>query len=210
MTERIFINSWNSLAQHMPFWYVKLTTQYFNLQVDHDQHELIFRSSVNTYRNVTITKSKNVHLGNVTYINGPVYINQTANIVNKQTIINQYINNNNLGKKKNIYICRFKFRILTFRICFTDVKPPRIVDRRGWLAQPPLTEPEERKKPAKYVIISKLMFHNDFLRSWGFTHSSLLCCYVNVLIRFKCVALNQFFYTYIVIFFCLFVCYTMI
>ncbi|KAK9719368.1 N-acetylmuramoyl-L-alanine amidase [Popillia japonica] len=38
-----------------------------------NQTELLFRSSVNTYRNVTINKSKNVHLGNITYINGPVY-----------------------------------------------------------------------------------------------------------------------------------------
>lgn len=95
------------------------------------QLDLLFQSSVNTYRNVTISKSKNVHLGNVTYINGPVYINQTANIVNNQTIINHYTNSDTL-----------------------DIQPPRIVNRRGWLAQPPFAEYEDRKEPAKFVIIA--------------------------------------------------------
>ncbi|GJQ78705.1 hypothetical protein Trydic_g2741 [Trypoxylus dichotomus] len=99
--------------------------------IDHEhQMDLLFRSSVNTYRNVTISKPKNVHLGNITYINGPVYINQTANIVNNQTIINHYTNSDAL-----------------------EIQPPRIIDRRGWLAQPPLDEYEGRKKPAKFVII---------------------------------------------------------
>ncbi|KAI4471994.1 peptidoglycan recognition protein [Holotrichia oblita] len=94
-----------------------------------DQVELLFQSSVNTYRNITIKKSKNVHLGNVTYINGPVYINQTANIINNQTIINKLSNND-------------------------EIRPPRIVPRRNWLAEPPRSPYEEMTKPAKFVIIS--------------------------------------------------------
>ncbi|KAK9719373.1 hypothetical protein QE152_g22675 [Popillia japonica] len=94
-----------------------------------NQTELLFRSSVNTYRNVTINKSKNVHLGNITYINGPVYVNQTANIINNQTIINNYSNND-------------------------GIRPPRIISRRNWLAEPPRSPYEEMEKPAKFVVIA--------------------------------------------------------
>lgn len=36
-----------------------------------------------------------------------------------------------------------------------DIKPPRMVSRRGWLAQPPSNELEQRTEPAKFVILGK-------------------------------------------------------
>jgi hypothetical protein len=81
----------------------------------------------NHYKNIQIYQSQNVHIGDVTHINGPIYINQLTPTINQTITINTNTRSN----------------------------PFPIVDRRTWLAQPPL-DPEDVKyfsSPRKFVII---------------------------------------------------------
>ncbi|XP_017774063.1 PREDICTED: peptidoglycan-recognition protein LE-like [Nicrophorus vespilloides] len=96
-----------------------------------DSHQLgtLVSASNNIYQNVTINKSKKVHLGNITYINGPIYLNQP---------------NDNL---KSISVAAIE---APTKKTYTKV---RLIDRKNWLAQPSLSECEKLSEPAKYVII---------------------------------------------------------
>ncbi|RZC34129.1 peptidoglycan-recognition protein LE, partial [Asbolus verrucosus] len=90
----------------------------------------IINKKPSNYENIQIYKSKNVHIGDVTHINGPVYINQFTPTINQNIIVNQKTQNS------------------THRVF--------IVSRRTWLAQPPLDLDDVQflKKPVQYVIIS--------------------------------------------------------
>ena len=55
---------------------------------------LLLTGSKHNFKNIVISKSKNVHLGNKTYIYGPVYLNQNATMINQHTTINNFISNN--------------------------------------------------------------------------------------------------------------------
>ncbi|XP_022914682.1 peptidoglycan-recognition protein LE-like [Onthophagus taurus] len=105
---------------------------FLNDEISHSQLETVITQSQNVYTNVNIKKSKNVHLGNVTYINGPVYINQTSTVVNQHTTINQIVN---------------------VQDDEDDSKPPYVINRIYWLAQPPSEPHTYLESPAKYVVI---------------------------------------------------------
>ncbi|XP_063925663.1 peptidoglycan-recognition protein LE-like [Zophobas morio] len=106
----------------------------------------ITNNKPNHHKNIQIYKSQNVHVGNITHIHGPVYVNQYASTINQNILIN---NNNNNNKK---------------------IFP--IVPRRTWLAQPPL-EPSDVKyftEPRKLVIIN----HSASEEAYTQTENNLL------------------------------------
>lgn len=92
----------------------------------------IFNKNKNIYSNVKINKSKKVHLGNVTYINGPVYIGQG------QQPAREFENTEG-----------------TLEANFEVTKRFRMVNRMNWLAQPPMEEKIIFKRSAKYAIVCK-------------------------------------------------------
>ncbi|EFA01375.1 peptidoglycan-recognition protein LE [Tribolium castaneum] len=98
------------------------------LQQDFLTIDNILSKGPNQYNNIQIYKSQNVHIGDVTHINGPVYINHLTPTINQNIVINTNTNN--------------------------DEDYP-IVARRTWLAQPPLDPDDVKffKKPPKFVII---------------------------------------------------------
>ncbi|KAF2883517.1 hypothetical protein ILUMI_22652 [Ignelater luminosus] len=79
-------------------------------------------------------KCKKVHLGNVTKIYGPVHVTQTMSSVTTQSVTNQ------------IFLEGMAVPVRAGKLS--------IIDRRSWLAQPPVEEKQYLAAPAKFVIIS--------------------------------------------------------
>lgn len=106
---------------------IKTYVYYFQ---DSKNAPLIIRESGRPkYDNVNIYKSKKVHVGDVTYINGPVIISNNNSAYNDKKISTPYID--------------------------PDWDAVFIVNRINWLAQPALGEKEHLDSPAKYVIICR-------------------------------------------------------
>ncbi|XP_056648466.1 peptidoglycan-recognition protein LE-like [Diorhabda sublineata] len=87
------------------------------------------------YDNVNIYKSKKVHVGDVTYINGPVIITNSSSAYKDKKISVPYNE---------------------------PYKGTFIVDRTNWLAQPALGEKEYLKEPVPYVIIAHTATEEGF------------------------------------------------
>lgn len=105
----------------------------------------LIKKDGNIYENIKIYKSKKVHIGDITNIEGPVYVNQI--IPEKDNSLNV------LKKKKNLpsYI--------------KDFNGIWIVPRHNWLAQPPDKSPEYLDAPAKFVIICHTATEEVFTES---------------------------------------------
>ncbi|XP_065172754.1 peptidoglycan-recognition protein LE-like [Atheta coriaria] len=93
--------------------------------------ESIIGQNQNVYENIIVNKSKRVHLGNVTVINGPIYIKESQKTKKNEDIVSDV-------KLEHLKLAEAHIRW---------------VDRRAWLAQPQVEEYEKLQKPAKYVII---------------------------------------------------------
>uniref|UniRef100_A0A6P7H0A4 Uncharacterized protein LOC114349251 n=1 Tax=Diabrotica virgifera virgifera TaxID=50390 RepID=A0A6P7H0A4_DIAVI len=92
---------------------------------------IVIKDSTPKYDNTSINvyKSKKVHVGDVTYIKGPVIISNSNSAYNDKLLSIPY---------SEPYVDTF------------------IVDRINWLAQPPLGEREKLEEPVKYVIIGNV------------------------------------------------------
>ncbi|KAF5276485.1 hypothetical protein FQA39_LY06554 [Lamprigera yunnana] len=97
------------------------------------------------YKNISLTKCKKVHMGNVTNIYGPVIIDQKTQQVIQTSTINQIFLN---GTAKVV-----------------PTKTLSIVQRLNWLAQPPVEDREYLQCPVKYVIISHTATERGFTQA---------------------------------------------
>ncbi|EDW37595.1 GL18052 [Drosophila persimilis] len=117
-------------------------------------------NSIQTVGNVNISNSTNVHIGNVTNINGNIQI--IANSLSRarhdrrKTSLTEVpapdIEPNLLSKDESeervcsdVFINSQKFKIPK-ELC-------SIIPRHSWLAQSPMEEPEVLQRPVKYVVI---------------------------------------------------------
>lgn len=130
-------------------------------------------SNIQTVGNVNIENSSQVHIGNVTYITGPVNIvnpnpDQIAHIFNSSTNTKSVPSSSSTNKAKtkvsldeaeeNIADREESSRNDAF--LSNDIKPKlaehvlHIVERRKWLAQKPMDPYQKLSNPAELVIIS--------------------------------------------------------
>lgn len=99
----------------------------------------------NQYGDVRMKQCRKVHLGNVTKIYGPVHVTQTMSMVNSQTVTNQ------------IFLQGAAVPVSSGKLS--------IIDRRSWLAQPPLEDKQYLQAPAKFVIISHTATEDGFTQA---------------------------------------------
>uniref|UniRef100_A0A1L8E305 Putative peptidoglycan recognition protein le n=1 Tax=Nyssomyia neivai TaxID=330878 RepID=A0A1L8E305_9DIPT len=105
------------------------------------QHIFKGDSSVQTFDKIQIENSSRVHIGNVTYVTGPIHI-ITDTGGNRPQEHTEKIEK----KNPSFYIGNTQQRLPN--------REPRIVDRRSWLAQPPMEDPVYVTEPYPYVIIA--------------------------------------------------------
>lgn len=60
---------------------------FYALQINNKQLESIIGQNQNVYENIIVNKSKRVHLGNVTVINGPIYIKESQKTKKNDDIV---------------------------------------------------------------------------------------------------------------------------
>ncbi|GAB0089313.1 Peptidoglycan recognition protein [Sergentomyia squamirostris] len=108
----------------------------------------IFRgdSNIQTFDKIQIENSSRVHIGNVTYVTGPInIITDTGNRMKEVKTTLPDTEEKVEKKNPDLYIGNKQQRL--------PHTEPRIVDRRQWLAQPPLAPPDCVTEPFSYVII---------------------------------------------------------
>ncbi|XP_044753192.1 peptidoglycan-recognition protein LE-like [Coccinella septempunctata] len=129
-------NSTQNSAMQSGFKFLTSEPTIGNITIDkHDQQSqmthlssLIGRDKIPENSKIQIYKSKKVHIGDVNFIQGPIYVNKiTQKYSETENIID---NSSSLSTPVTLFI----------------------TERRSWLAQPPL-ERNPMKEPAKHVII---------------------------------------------------------
>ncbi|XP_017050667.1 peptidoglycan-recognition protein LE [Drosophila ficusphila] len=116
-------------------------------------------NSIQTLGNVNISNSTNVHIGNVTNINGNIQIiaeglsqnrrdrrNASPKARNSNTHFDyDYQDESEERVQSDVFIRRQKFKIPK-ELC-------SIIPRHSWLAQKPMEDPQPLQLPVKYVVI---------------------------------------------------------
>ncbi|KAH8237637.1 hypothetical protein KR038_003954 [Drosophila bunnanda] len=128
-------------------------------------------NSIQTLGNVNISNSTNVHIGNVTNINGNIQIiADTLSRPRKPARRESLSDDQEEAEEKvrsDVFISsQSKFEIhhavtnihtLVTNVIFLEFKIPKelfsIVPRHSWLAQNPMEEPQNLQLPVKYVVI---------------------------------------------------------
>ncbi|XP_033150318.1 peptidoglycan-recognition protein LE [Drosophila busckii] len=120
-------------------------------------------NNIQTVGNVSISNSTNVHIGNVTNINGSIHVHALSRKSNKRRTRRKASLETPSEKKEecsshegelleseerinsDVFIAQQKFK-LPKELC-------AIVPRHSWLAQRPMEEPTKLQRPVKYVVI---------------------------------------------------------
>ncbi|XP_055713221.1 peptidoglycan-recognition protein LE-like [Phlebotomus papatasi] len=112
------------------------------------QHIFKGESNIQTFDKIQIENSSRVHIGNITYVTGPIHITTDIGNHSQERKTSPAPDNYEKIERKNpdLYIGNKQQRLPN--------DEPRIVDRRSWLAQPPLEPPVYVTEPFPYVIIA--------------------------------------------------------
>ncbi|XP_059616451.1 peptidoglycan-recognition protein LE [Phlebotomus argentipes] len=110
------------------------------------QHIFKGDSNIQTFDKIQIENSSKVHIGNITYVTGPIHITTDIGSHSRERRNPAESEEKVETKNPDCYIGNKQQRLPNTE--------PRIVDRRSWLAQPPLEPPTIVTEPFPYVIIA--------------------------------------------------------